>query len=84
MCAASGEAMTPPHQDYFFIGTNESFRTVWIPLMHIDESVGGLAAAKGSHKRGLRDHVEHASAESYIFRGRKQPGVPLERGSAFK
>jgi ectoine hydroxylase-related dioxygenase (phytanoyl-CoA dioxygenase family) len=70
--------VTPPHQDYFFIRMNESFRTLWIPLMEINESVGGLAVAKGSHKGGLRDHLEHESAESYVFRGRKQRGVPLE------
>jgi hypothetical protein len=46
--------------------------------MSIDESVGGLAVAKGSDKRGLLDHVEHDSAESYVFRGRKKRGVPLE------
>ena len=70
--------VTPAHQDYFFIRMNQVFRTVWIPLMDIDESMGGLAVACGSHKGGLRDHVEHESAESYIFRGRKQRGVRLD------
>ena len=69
--------VTPPHQDHFFVGPNDDFRTVWIPLMKIDESVGGLAVARGSHKKGLRDHVEQEDAESYVFLGRKQKGVPL-------
>jgi len=69
--------VTPPHQDHFFVGPNDDFRTVWIPLMRIDESVGGLAVARGSHIAGLREHVEHDEAESYVFLGRKQKGVPL-------
>ena len=69
--------VTPAHQDHFFVGPNDDFRTVWIPLMSIDESVGGLAVARGSHTIGLREHVEHEYAESYVFRGRKQKGVPL-------
>jgi 1-deoxypentalenic acid 11beta-hydroxylase len=69
--------VTPAHQDHFFVGPNDDFRTVWIPLMKIDETVGGLAVARGSHKTGLREHVEHEDAESYVFLGRKQKGVPL-------
>jgi 1-deoxypentalenic acid 11beta-hydroxylase len=69
--------VTPPHQDHFFVGPNDDFRTVWIPLMRIEESVGGLAVARGSHRTGLRDHVEQEDAESYVFLGRKQKGVPL-------
>jgi 1-deoxypentalenic acid 11beta-hydroxylase len=69
--------VTPPHQDHFFVGPNDDFRTVWIPLMKIDESVGGLAVARGSHRTGLREHVEQEDAESYVFLGRKQKGVRL-------
>jgi 1-deoxypentalenic acid 11beta-hydroxylase len=69
--------VTPPHQDHFFVGPNDDFRTIWIPLMTIDETVGGLAVARGSHRRGLRDHIEQEYAESYVFIGRKQKGVPL-------
>lgn len=71
------EHFTPPHQDYFFVRINQSFRTCWIPLMEIDEKVGGLAIAPGSHKQGLRDHVEAENVYSYIFYGRKQKGIPL-------
>lgn len=68
---------SPPHQDHFFVGPNDDFRTVWIPLMHVDESVGGLAVARGSHKGGLRDHVD-TDNESYVLKGRRQKGVPLD------
>ena len=71
--------VSPPHQDYFFVRINQSFRTFWIPLMDIDEEVGGLAIAPGIHKKGLLDHVEADNVYSYVFRGRKQMGIPLER-----
>lgn len=70
--------VTPPHQDYFFVRINQSFRTLWIPLMDIDDQVGGLALAAGIHKRGLLDHVEREDVYSYIFKGRKQRGLSLE------
>jgi 1-deoxypentalenic acid 11beta-hydroxylase len=70
--------VTPPHQDYFFIRFNDSFRTLWIPLMDIDEKVGGLVLAGGIHKRGLLEHKEQENAYSYIFKGRKQKGLTLE------
>ena len=43
---------TPPHQDYYFFRPVE-FCTVWIPLMDIDASIGGLAIERDSHKEGL-------------------------------
>jgi len=70
--------VTPAHQDFFFIRGTTTFRTLWIPLMDIDERVGGLALSAGSHKHGLRDHVEPAGVYSYVFKGRQQKGVRLE------
>jgi 1-deoxypentalenic acid 11beta-hydroxylase len=71
------EHVSPPHQDYFFVRINKAFRTFWIPLMDIDEEVGGLAIAPGIHRQGLLDHVEADRVFSYVFRGRKQMGIPL-------
>ncbi|MFN8006885.1 MAG: phytanoyl-CoA dioxygenase family protein [Terriglobia bacterium] len=71
--------LTPPHQDHFFIRQTNRFRTAWIPLMNINRDMGGLATAQRSHWLGLLDHVEHETAYSYIFRGRKQRGVPVEQ-----
>ena len=45
---------TPPHQDYYFFRPVE-FCTVWIPLMDIDTSIGGLAIERDSHKEGLHE-----------------------------
>jgi hypothetical protein len=67
--------LTPPHQDHFFIRQTDQ----WIPLMSIGQDAGPLAIAKRSHRMGLLDHVEHDTAYSYIFRGRKQRGVPIDR-----
>ncbi len=71
--------LTPPHQDHFFIRQTDQFRTAWVPLMSIGQDAGQLAIAKQSHRMGLLDHVEHDTAYSYIFRGRKQRGVPMDR-----
>jgi 1-deoxypentalenic acid 11beta-hydroxylase len=71
--------LTPSHQDHFFIRQTNRFRTAWIPLMNIEREVGGLTLAARSHELGLLEHVEHETAYSYIFRGRKQRGVPWER-----
>lgn len=73
------EHVSPPHQDYFFVRFNKIFRTFWIPLMDIEEAVGGLALAPGVHKRGLLDHVELQNVYSYVFRGRKQKGIPIDK-----
>ncbi|HLJ11713.1 MAG TPA: phytanoyl-CoA dioxygenase family protein [Planctomycetaceae bacterium] len=70
--------LTPPHQDHFFIRANREFRTVWVPLMEIGRNVGGLAIAAGSHKQGLREHIEQEHVYSYQMKGRKQRGVALE------
>ena len=76
---ADAAHVTPAHQDYFFIRANDQFRTLWMPLMEIDEAVGGLVIAPGSHKSGLRPHVERDDVFSYVLKGRKQSGVALEQ-----
>jgi ectoine hydroxylase-related dioxygenase (phytanoyl-CoA dioxygenase family) len=70
--------VTPAHQDYFFIRANDRFRTLWMPLMEIDEKVGGLVIAPGSHKGGMREHIERDDSFSYVLKGRKQKGVSLD------
>jgi 1-deoxypentalenic acid 11beta-hydroxylase len=75
---ADAAHVTPAHQDYFFIRANTEFRTLWMPLMAIDKEVGGLVVAPGSHKGGLREHVERDDVFSYVLKGRKQKGVALD------
>ncbi len=45
---------TPGHQDYYFFRPVQ-FCTVWIPLMDIDESIGGLAIGQDSNQEGLHE-----------------------------
>jgi 1-deoxypentalenic acid 11beta-hydroxylase len=73
--------LTPAHQDHFFIRWSHNLRTIWMPLMDIDEQVGGLALAQRSHRHGLRDHVVCDDVYSYIFKDRKQRGIPTEKVS---
>jgi ectoine hydroxylase-related dioxygenase (phytanoyl-CoA dioxygenase family) len=40
------------HQDHFY-NPGLHFRTFWIPLVRIDEALGGLALATGCHTRGI-------------------------------
>ena len=68
---------SPAHQDNFYIKHSTDFHTMWIPLMDIDQEIGGLALAEGSHEPGLRNHEEQ-EVYSYVLKGRKQSGVALE------
>ena len=45
---------TPPHQDFYFFRPVR-FCTVWIPLMHIDETTGGLTLRQDAHREGLHE-----------------------------
>ena len=74
---ADEKYLTPCHQDHFFIRETNEFCMLWVPLMDIDESVGGLAIAVGSNKYGLFEHVLQENVYSYGFKGRKQKGIPL-------
>ena len=38
------------HQDFFFWRDSQNLHVAWIPLMTMNESVGGLALAEDSHK----------------------------------
>jgi len=69
--------LTPPHQDHYFIRQTRKFCMLWIPLMTIDETVGGLAIAQGANKRGLFEHQLLENVYSYGFKGRKQKGIPF-------
>lgn len=44
---------TPMHHDIFFYPGVPSVLTAWIPLMDIDQSMGGLLLAEGTHKKDI-------------------------------
>jgi 1-deoxypentalenic acid 11beta-hydroxylase len=49
--------LTPVHQDGFYIGPNKDFMTAWVPLMPINEQIGGVALLDHSYQKGPREHV---------------------------
>lgn len=54
------------HQDgnFRFGYQSQSFNACWMPLMEIDQRIGGLAVARGSHIRGELDHGGGSVASS--------------------
>ncbi len=67
-----GTTVTPAHQDNYFFRT-PNYVTTWIPLMDIDEAVGGLAIAEGSQRNGYYQHW---------YRGAEYLGVPENKEEA--
>lgn len=47
----SSSHSTPPHQDNLYIGGSAETWTAWIPCGDCPEMLGGLAVAKGSHRK---------------------------------
>lgn len=65
--------LTPFHQDGYYIGPNKDFRTVWVPLQPTDRSIGGVALADKSHRRGPRDHIK---SDTYKRFNHPVSGIP--------
>ncbi len=47
---------TPPHQDFPHVQGTADVYTAWFPLHDLPASMGGLAVAAGSHRRGVYDY----------------------------
>ena len=61
----SNSATTPPHQDFHPVrGTRDTW-TVWTPLGDCDADLGGLAIARGSHRRGFLDDESVRSGQLF-------------------
>ena len=54
------------HQDgnFRFGYQSQNFNACWLPLMEIDQQIGGLTVAPGSHRRGELDHGGGSVASS--------------------
>jgi hypothetical protein len=57
--AGAPGSVLPAHQDYTYNSHLKDFLTVWVPLVEIDEEVGGLVMYEGSH---LEERLHHASS----------------------
>ncbi|MDA1191747.1 MAG: phytanoyl-CoA dioxygenase family protein [Candidatus Poribacteria bacterium] len=55
-----------PHQDFWYVKGSHETVTCWMPLMPMDETTGGLAIARGSHRLGV---LEHETGEASRFAG---------------
>jgi len=76
-CADSPGSLLPPHQDGPYNAHMTDFITVWVPLVDIDEEVGGIIAYNGSH---LTPDMEHVSAGPWAFGTKDEPtGFEEER-----
>jgi ectoine hydroxylase-related dioxygenase (phytanoyl-CoA dioxygenase family) len=67
--------LTCAHQDGYFHERTPDFRTFWMPLMEVDETVGGLALAAGSHRGGILPHAYMNAVSATGYAGRRRRGV---------
>ncbi len=54
------------HQDYYY-GKGSPFFITWVPLMNIDETVGGLSLSPGSHKTVTFNADEYETSKESMF-----------------
>jgi len=82
----AGGGHTPWHQDkYYWPLDTEKMITMWMPLVDIDEEMGIITFASGSHKHGPIDSVEISDQSEEIFRryvSDKQ--FPIEKAPSMK
>jgi ectoine hydroxylase-related dioxygenase (phytanoyl-CoA dioxygenase family) len=81
-----GGGFTPWHQDQYYwpLDTDRTV-TMWMPLVNIDERMGMLTFASGSHKKGPIGSVEisdesEETYEKYIA----EHGFPIAKASTMK
>jgi ectoine hydroxylase-related dioxygenase (phytanoyl-CoA dioxygenase family) len=81
-----GGGFTPWHQDQYYwpLDTNNTI-TMWMPLMDIDEDMGMLTFASGSHNAGFAENVaisdeSEAVLEAFI----KQKGFKVSRAKTME
>jgi hypothetical protein len=72
MADAPGSIL-PAHQDFTYNGHLRDFITVWVPLVDIDDEVGGLILYDGSHLDGS---VDHAPNGPWAHGLKKPAGLP--------
>ena len=79
----SGGGFTPWHQDQYYwpLSTTQTI-TMWMPLIDIDEEMGMLTFASGSHKDGFVENVAISDeSEKKLEQHIKEKGFAIERPS---
>lgn len=77
----SGGGFTPWHQDQYYwpLSTTQTI-TMWMPLIDIDEKMGMLTFASGSHKDGFVENVAISDeSEKKLEQHIKEKGFAIER-----
>lgn len=81
-----GGGFTPWHQDQYYwpLDTDKTI-TMWMPMMDIDEDMGMLTFASGSHNGGAAENVaisdeSETSLQKYI----REKGYPITRAKTMK
>jgi ectoine hydroxylase-related dioxygenase (phytanoyl-CoA dioxygenase family) len=76
-----GGGFTPWHQDQYYwpLDTNNTI-TMWMPLIDIDEQMGMLTFASGSHKAGFVENLAISDeSEEKLENFIKEKGYPISR-----
>lgn len=81
-----GGGHTPWHQDkYYWPLDTEKMITMWMPLVDVDEKMGMITFASGSHKFGAIDNVEISDESEELFNSYvAEKRFPIEKASEMK
>ena len=81
-----GGGHTPWHQDkYYWPLDTEKMITMWMPLVDVDEEMGIITFASGSHKLGPIVDVEISDESEELFRRYVSDNkFPIEKASSMK
>jgi ectoine hydroxylase-related dioxygenase (phytanoyl-CoA dioxygenase family) len=81
-----GGGFTPWHQDQYYwpLSTTNTI-TMWMPLMDINEEMGMLTFASGSHASGFVENVAISDAsEALLEKHIKDKGFPISRAKSMQ
>ena len=82
----AGGGFTPWHQDQYYwpLNTNKTL-TMWMPLMDIDENMGMLTFASGSHNAGFVENVAISDkSDEVLEKFIKEKGFEISRSKTMK
>jgi ectoine hydroxylase-related dioxygenase (phytanoyl-CoA dioxygenase family) len=82
----AGGGLTPWHQDqYYWPLSTSNTVTMWMPLMDINEEMGMLTFASGSHRGGFVENLAISDAsEALLEKHIKDKGYPITRAKSMQ